>query len=225
MFYRYLIPIFTHYGRPVTDFCRCCPNWCIPFCNKCKPHDAEVYNLQFNCCSYLLLLQQTGYCVDITNPNSLGPALVHISENFRLANLCILNGGTTCFFLMHIKIAMDVINMGFGLVRVHSIQLNPQMECVVLIRANDTSGRSFTVLVYLDFESSNLIGQFKLDSTYLVPCLPAPSDLHLSQPCCFSCDSPRPQSLMYLHCDLYVHVAGSILCTYIRCTCDAHTCD
>ena len=35
----YLIPIFTHHGRPVTTLCRYCPMWCSVFCNKCKPGD------------------------------------------------------------------------------------------------------------------------------------------------------------------------------------------
>jgi len=33
----YLVPIFTHSGRPINTFF---PDWCVPVCTKCKPsHD------------------------------------------------------------------------------------------------------------------------------------------------------------------------------------------
>ena len=51
----------------------------------------------------------------LTNPNTLGPPLVQISEKFRISEN---NIGTTSFFLMHIKIAMTIINMGFRGVRI-----------------------------------------------------------------------------------------------------------
>ena len=57
------------------------------------------------------IIKQTDFVqLTLTNPNSLGPALVQISESFILQ-------GTTYFFLMHIKITMNIISMGFGLVR------------------------------------------------------------------------------------------------------------
>ena len=35
----YLIPVFTHHGRPITELSRCCPGCCIPLCNKCQPRE------------------------------------------------------------------------------------------------------------------------------------------------------------------------------------------
>ena len=35
--FSYLIPIFTHHGRPITELSRCCPACCLPLCSKCKP--------------------------------------------------------------------------------------------------------------------------------------------------------------------------------------------
>ena len=40
----------------------------------------------------------------ITNPNSLGPALVQIVKVLHF-----LNGGRTCFFLVHIKITINMV--------------------------------------------------------------------------------------------------------------------
>ena len=34
-----MIPIFTHHGRPIVELSRCCPNCCLPFCNKCQPRE------------------------------------------------------------------------------------------------------------------------------------------------------------------------------------------
>ena len=48
----------------------------------------------------------------LANPNSLGSELTQISESFGLVNECILNGGWLHFYLMHLKIAMNNINLG-----------------------------------------------------------------------------------------------------------------
>ena len=37
-----MIPVFTHHGRRITDLCRCCPGFCLPLCNKCKPGEQQL---------------------------------------------------------------------------------------------------------------------------------------------------------------------------------------
>ena len=48
----------------------------------------------------------------LTNPNSLGSELIQISESFGLVNELILNGGWLYFYLMHLKMAMNIIDLG-----------------------------------------------------------------------------------------------------------------
>ena len=55
---------------------------------------------------------QEGIQWTLTNPNSLGPAPVQISESFGLVNEYILNGALFKFYLMHPKIAMNIIKIG-----------------------------------------------------------------------------------------------------------------
>ena len=38
----YLIPIFTHHGRDITELSRCCPGFCLPMCNKCRPREEQL---------------------------------------------------------------------------------------------------------------------------------------------------------------------------------------
>ena len=54
---------------------------------------------------YLHYFYANHHLIILAYSNSLGLALV----NFRISEI---NRGTTCFFLMHIKIAMNIINMG-----------------------------------------------------------------------------------------------------------------
>lgn len=50
---RYLVPIFTHHGRPIDTFC---PNRCLPLCSSCKPRPDRVswLSISCSCCTALL---------------------------------------------------------------------------------------------------------------------------------------------------------------------------
>ena len=48
------------------------------------------------------------------NPNSLVLGVVQISESFRLVTVYIFNGAYSIFYLMHHKILMNIIIVGFG---------------------------------------------------------------------------------------------------------------
>ena len=48
----------------------------------------------------------------LTNPNSLGPELIPIYESFGLVNERISNGKWLHFYLLHLKIATNIINLG-----------------------------------------------------------------------------------------------------------------
>ena len=54
-FNRYLVPLFTHRGRPLNEFC---PSWCgkcISLCYKCKP-DHDKVNIHHNLTGKLVVL-------------------------------------------------------------------------------------------------------------------------------------------------------------------------
>ena len=38
----FLIPIFTHRGRDITELSRCCPRFCLPLCSQCQPRDEQL---------------------------------------------------------------------------------------------------------------------------------------------------------------------------------------
>ena len=48
---------------------------------------------------------------NLTNPNSLGPELVQISEIFGLMKQYIRMGELSLFYLLHTKITMNIIEM------------------------------------------------------------------------------------------------------------------
>ena len=48
---------------------------------------------------------------NLTNPNSLGPELVQISEMFGLMKQYISMGELSLFYLLHTKITMNIIEM------------------------------------------------------------------------------------------------------------------
>ena len=57
---------------------------------------------------------------NLTNPNSLGPELVQISEIFGLMKQYIRMGELSLFYLLHTKITMNIIEM----VQINGVRIN-----------------------------------------------------------------------------------------------------
>ena len=71
-------------------------------------------------CMFVLLMASCLSLQTLINPNSLGPVPIRISESFGLMNVSSFNATFHDFYLMHLKITMNLIKRAFRLVKVQN---------------------------------------------------------------------------------------------------------
>ena len=72
----------------------------------------------------------------------------HLFRLVKVSDYTFLNGGTTCFYLMHIKIVMNIVIMGFGLVKVHCISYWYKVKISVITVTAVTGLHSFPSIIF-----------------------------------------------------------------------------